>query len=200
VLRQELAKNSDAASAEGHANSNFAVARGGATEKQIGEVGAGEQKNETDGGEEGKQHGSDRTDDFFAQAYDVGLHAGIGIGIELSEVLRNALQFGLSLREWDTVLEAGDDEEIVAAMIGEILRSERERHPELVIGIREMEILGHDTDDGITFAVEKNRFAKDCGVGSKTALPQTVANQDGVAAGGLIVFRSEDAAKGGIHF
>jgi hypothetical protein len=200
VFGQELAKNSDAASAEGHANSNFAVACGGATEKQIGEVGAGDQKNETGGGEEGKQHGTDRTDDFFAEADDVGLHAGIGIGIELSEVLRNALQFGLGLLEWDTALEAGYDEEIVAAMVGEILRSEREWHPELVIGIREMKILGRHADDGITFAVEKNGFAKDSGVGSKAALPQAVANHDDVPAGGLIVFRGEDAAKSGIHF
>ena len=63
-----------------------------------------------------------------------------------------------------------------------------------------MKTLRHDTDDVIAFPVQQNRFARNLRVRAEAALPQAVAHHDDVPAGGLIVFRSEDAAQSRIHF
>ena len=84
-------------------------------------------------------------------------------------------------------------------MIGEVLGSQGDRHPKLVVWIREMKSRRHDADDGIALAIEQNGCAQNLRIRAKAALPQTVAHHHDMLASGLVVLCCKDAANGGIQ-
>jgi len=108
---------------------------------------------------------------IFLECDNVRLHACIGIGIKFRKTLRDTIQFALGLRKRNILLEPRGDDQIVAPMIGEVLGSQGDGDPELVVGIREMKTRRHDADDGIALTIEQDCFVQNLRIRAKAALP-----------------------------
>ena len=121
-------------------------------EEQVGDVGAGDQKHQTDGPEEGEERRSDRPDDGLLQRNDDESLAQIRVGEVLLEPLRDRVGLVLGLRTRHAVLETRDDVEVAGSAdlgLGRVVaeryrgfgRPEAGRTPELGV-IRKLEPRG----------------------------------------------------------
>ncbi len=136
------------------------MARRCTSEQQACDVRAHDQQNETHCAKKSEEYGTHRAGNLFAEGDYIRPDSGVGIRIELREALRDAIHFLLRLRLRRIRFEPSDDEQIVASVIGQILGSQCDGHPELVVWIWKMKIRRHDADDGIAFSVEQNRFSQ----------------------------------------
>src|SRR5262249_28622533 len=79
------------------------------------------------------------------------------------------------------------------------LAVERQRRPDVHAPIRELEIGGHDPDDGVVHAVELEALTDDGGVGGEAPAPESVTEDDGRRASVLSFLIEEPAARRRAH-
>ena len=64
---------------------------------------------------------------------------------------------------------------------------------------RSIRVSWHDADDGVTLAVEKNRFIDEGWIAAELALPQTMAKQYDMIGPDCVFFRKKAPSEGGRH-
>ena len=100
-LDQHLLEDARAAGAERGADGELFAPRERASEQQVGDVRAGDQEHEGDGGEEHDERHPHVADDQLLQRHDDGTPPGVGLGILLLEALRDRVHLRLRLpRRW----------------------------------------------------------------------------------------------------
>jgi len=137
---QDLAQKLGARGTESDADGHFMLTSGGLGEKEIGNVGAGDEKNEENDNHQGAQ---EKKDGVFvawrerASLFEAEAETSVGAGMGLSETLREDLEFRGGFGVGDAGLEAGGDNDpvIVAGVemtcIGKELIDVADRNPEL---------------------------------------------------------------------
>jgi len=114
---RKLANDAQTASAERRADGDFPPPCHRARQEQVGDIGAGDQQNEADDGEqyhEGLAHGPGRK---LAQRNQKHIVAR-GDGILLVQARNDGVDIALCLRERDAGLEAADNGEVMGFAIG----------------------------------------------------------------------------------
>jgi hypothetical protein len=125
----------------------------------------------------------------------------IGIGMSLRETLGQKIEFRGSLRLPNARLKAGShgDPMIIALVkmsgVGKELINIADGNPELRVEdeIDATEIGWGNADDGVRMARERDGFAKDVGIGSKTRFPDAIAEDDD---GRVLFVGAESTAEG----
>jgi hypothetical protein len=137
---QDLAQKLGARGTESDADGHFMLTSGSLGEKEIGNVGAGDEKNEENDNHQGAQ---EKKDGVFvawrerASLFEAEAETSVGAGMGLSETLREDLEFRGGFGVGDAGLEAGGDNDpvIVAGVemtcIGKELIDVADRNPEL---------------------------------------------------------------------
>ena len=106
---EQLADDSTPAGAKRGANSDFFRARSGSREKQVGDIGAGDQQHETDGTQEDQQRGSDVSHNFFLHRHETDGPAFILRRKFARQPFADRVHFGLSLRDRNSGLQPPKD-------------------------------------------------------------------------------------------
>src|SRR6266700_2581852 len=83
----------------------------------------------------------------------------------------------------------------MASTIDHFLSGQRERGPELIVGIGKMKSRRHDPYDFVGLVIQKNLVAQDARISGKAASPQAVAYQQDLRVTGVILFGSKNAAE-----
>ena len=94
---EELLHDARAARAHGGADGDLFAARKGACEKEIGDVGTGDEKDEGDGGEHHEERGTDIADGLVAERMKDCAPAFVIGGVGLFEPLGDGVHLGLCL-------------------------------------------------------------------------------------------------------
>ena len=116
--------------AERGADGDFLTAGDGFGEHEVGDIGASNEENESDGTEKEEQSGTNINDELFAQRKDGGAPALVIFGIELLKASGDGAELGLCLADINGGLEAGNDEIVVIAANGALLAGPGEGHPQ----------------------------------------------------------------------
>ena len=196
AFRHELTDQMPAPGAQGGAHGELTMARLGAREQQVREIGAGDQQDESDGR---LQH-PDRAAGAPDQLLPHRLHlqdvtcAGLGLGIlagsqrleampllqadTLSPVPQQRRELRLRLLRRDTVLQPADQIEEVTAPVGADAGVETERKPHLGPVVHHVGARRHDADHLARQAVHLDGLA-DHVAAAEGGLPELV-RQDGV--------------------
>src|SRR6267143_269968 len=188
ALREKLAHDAQTASAERRTDGDFPSPRHRARQEQIRDIGASNQQDEADDGEqyhEGLAHRPGRELTQRNQLYIVAR----GDGILLVQARNDGVDIALCLRERDAGLEAADDVQIVGFAVAadislpvgkgaEDLGNDVNRiDPELNVRAAVPEVGGEDADDLHGLVVESEGAANDGAVAGKVALPEAVGEQ-----------------------
>jgi len=96
----------------------------------------------------------------------------------LGHPLVNRLKLHIRLRDGNARREPRDRGEIVVVVAGELLRGERDRHPQFLAVCGDVERRRHDANDGVRNAVQTNLPAQDRGIGAEAPRPQPMAEND----------------------
>src|SRR5262249_43002375 len=145
----------------------FATAAGGAGEKKIGDVGASDQKHETNGADEHENGGTNVASELVTKWNSKGTVPSVGVGMFGFELLGYDGEIGICSGQRDAEFEASDDLEIVAVVLGEFLLGEMCGCPDLSLAIGKLETARHHADDSAFFVVQKNVSAYDAGVATE---------------------------------
>src|SRR5205814_9338475 len=86
-----------------------------------------------------------------------------------------------------------------AAVIGTLLRRQRQRRPEHVVAVGKMKSFRHDADDRVRFVVQTNRLPDDSSISAVPARPQAVAEQRDMRRSGTIFILGEGASEERLH-
>src|ERR1700726_4399909 len=167
---EKLTQNAAAAGAESGADSNFAFARCGAREHQVCDVGASDEKDEANGGNQYKEARA-------CTSVQLGLKAGdsrkvllIDSWILLLELLENRFHLCLGLLDGNVRLQAAHHDNGMGFAV-EISGIDRQRHPdvELAAGAEHRKITREHIDDCVRLLVEGNTLANDAGNAAEAA-------------------------------
>src|SRR5580700_1038360 len=201
---EQLAHHAALTGAERCANGEFTRASGGAREKQVGDVDARDEQNESDGGKQDEQERLDALHHFLFYGRDGDAAIFVSVGIGDGEIVSDGGHVRARLRERDALLDASHA--INAGMdfaVAEerILRgAERYVHvagTEINVATAKVEIGGQHADDGVVGAVEIHGFADDVTRGSEFGFPERRAEDDGRRGAELVFGGSKIAAKRG---
>ena len=181
------------------ADRHLALARVGAREQQVGDVGARDQEQERDRAGQGLERGTRGADHDFVERLELermvlgvghvaGRHAGAPVGDQRVEL--GARRDQRRLRS-----QAAEQIEKVAAAAGAVLGPERERQPHRNVALLEVEARRHHAQQRARGAVDDHRPADDRGRGAERLDPQAVRD-DGDRRTTLDVLRfGEDASE-----
>ena len=64
----------------------------------------------------------------------------------------------------------------MAAAVDQFIRSQCQRHPELIVRVRKMKSRRHDADDLVALVVQKNLLAQNAEIRCEAAPPEAVAD------------------------
>jgi len=214
---KKLPENPAGSCADGCANGEFPAAGHGARKKKIGDIGAGDQKNETYGCEENKQIEANVADKLFFHREDADAGILVRFGIDLGEIRGDEVHIRFGLRECNAGFETAD-----SVHTHSHLTIEEERVVVLTDGnvdfcvVAEVFIdvmkVGRDyAGDGVRDVVELHRLTDDSGRTGEFVFPETFGDQrDGRLTWVIFVWReittedgidAEDREKfGGDHF
>lgn len=185
-------------SPEGGADGELALLAGGARDHESGDIGAADEHQESNHAKEGEQHGLGLAAQLMAEAVDDGAGVGVGVGVLLFEALRDAAHFSAGLFEGDAGLEAADHLEEVGAAAGALLGVPGERREKLGFPAGDLEAWGHDADNGVGRAVERDGLSDDGGIAAEAVAPETVAEDDDGGGAGVVFLFIEDPAEEGL--
>ena len=198
ALGEEQAHEARAGGAERDADRDLVPPRQRPREEKVRDVGAGDEEDEPDGGEEDEDLRARASDEVLAQRDEA--RAGlVGVAV-LAEAAGERAELRLRLRGGDAGGEPRDDVEVVRAHVGDRIDrraqgvlgdDEARRRPELA-GLREAHALGDDADDGVRLPVEEDGSPDDAGVGVEAAAPGPLGEDDLTAA---VDPRAEPAAE-----
>ncbi len=179
-----------------HAGTNYdcAAARGRAGQQQAGEIHAGNQQDQTYGGKQKQKSRTGVADDALAQRNEAADAAGVMFRILLTKGGVDSGDFGLGLGEADAGLEAHVGvHEINAAFA----RGGGVDHTQRGIDVRRFalqpEIRGHDSDNLVEIAAQRDVFADGGGIAGEMLGPKRVAEQHDARAA-VLIFAGRDQA------
>ena len=178
-----------AASAERSAGRELTLPYRSAHQQKIGDVGAGDEKNKTDGAEQDQQRLPCVADDKILQrGYRETILRAESAGVFAAKLIDSELQLRVGLLQGDARLEPRCSGKVV----GHILRIEieLEGHPKICRCIGD-EVVANDADYQIRLAVDLDRPADDIGLPTEAALPQAVTQHDDAAAVGTVFCSGE---------
>ena len=184
ALGEQLTNDVPASGAERRARSKFPLARGGANQQQIRNVGAGNQEHQTDGA---KQYVKGRTSiadhQLLPQDHAEATVRSQRAGVCGAILVGGQLQLSVGHGHGDAGLQARDHAEVV----GLVRRSELKLkgQPE-ISGIIRNELAADYAYDLIRLSVELNISADDRAICAESPVPQTVTQYHHVSAMGAI--------------
>src|SRR5579859_1319127 len=206
TFQKQFTGDAVGAGAESGADGKFLAAAFDANEKEVGDIGAGDEQNHADGGHENPESAADIADDVLFEGAEIRdemsifknfcAEAGRG-GERGSNDGRHASYVRVGLLESDAGFEASESfvAEVAQEQFAAIpFEGEKERR---FPPIEEMEAGWEDADDFARFAVDVEGLAED---GIRTAeplLPIAVTEDDSVWRAWRIVLMGEEAAEGG---
>jgi hypothetical protein len=180
------------AGAERRAHGDFVGACRGAREQQIRDVGAGDDENQRDGGEQQVERGSRVADELILQRSDGGALLIVRRRIRGFEAGGDRRHFRLSLFERDAFLQSADD-----AIVVRRPRRGFGLHPcrKPDVGLAGAAKAGrHHANDRERPLAEADGAANGAGVTAEPPHPELVANDRSQRTAGRFVRRLEDAA------
>jgi hypothetical protein len=199
ALGQDELDQFPARGAEGRANRVLAAARGVAGKLKVGQVGAGDEKDEA--GESEDQDGNRATGTVLRAGIEahepeaaILVRGGIGKREAVGESGHRSLRGG----EWYGGLEARDDGEVGVLAIGgrDIGQCERAPGGDFAEEHGVVEAGRHDADDGDGLAIDPERAAEDAGIRTEALEPGGVGKNDDSVVAGAVFFGRERAAQG----
>jgi hypothetical protein len=186
-----------AARAERGAHGQLALARAGAHQQQVGDVGARDEQHEADRAEQDDEVGLGAAREGVGERLGEGRAPAVRVGVECARALGHGAHLGVGLPDRDAgAHQAHDLQEVVAAVL-RVLRVEGHRRPDLAGVQGELELVGHDADDRARAVVDADGAADDVGVGAEALAPEAVLDEDdGVGAGPALLLAEGAAALG----
>ena len=147
---QQLADEASASSTHRSADGYFPATVRSAGQEEIGDVGAGDEQNETNGADEKQQCRANVFDDLLLQGNDVSAGAGVVDRVLLFEAFGDADHFGVGLFARDARFETanGEDAGMPVAIVGKCFCPRRERQIDIG-GAEQFEVRREDADDGV---------------------------------------------------
>ena len=189
-----MTEESRAAGADSRANGEFAAPGPASGEEQIANVGAGDEQNETYRAEEDRERSAGVAEQILFERGGVDAPAVVDLGIGGGEAVGDSGEFELRAGHICVRFHAREDGVGVVAAIGELVFCRKKRDPEFgVCGETEQGLRGHNPDDAVGLAVERDGSADGVRIGGEIFTPEFVAKDDGAIAG-LHVGRGEGAA------
>src|SRR6266852_4371056 len=206
ALEQEIGGDACTAGAQSGAHSELLTATFDADEQQIGNVGAGDQKDHADRAHEDPEDAADVTDYVAFERTDIRTDAGVFEELEAEAGGRrkrthnnrkHAGNVGVDLLDSDAGLEPGKTLVAEVAKMGFVaIKLERDDYTG-IFPVQEVESLGQDADDLSRFAVHEDIVADDGRIAGKFAAPIAVGKNGGFrSARGIILFREGAAQQG----
>ena len=207
IFDEELSHEAGTADAEGLADGDLTAAAGAAGQKQVGDIGAGDEQNHSDYAHQEHDHGGEHA---AAAIPPDGNELGAGIVFRMGELARELRgdggELGLGLPRRDTGGEAGVAAQPVVApreaarAIHRLAHGGRQVHLEGESEDGALETFGGDADDGEVAIVQADLAADQIRVGGESLLPEAMAHHDDrVPSGIFVLFRLEEAAGGGLN-
>src|SRR6185437_10401294 len=175
---------------------DFGETPGHADEGESSEIGTGDEQNESGGAHEGDGAGTQLGgESLLKRNGEVGnFQAGI-FAFDLRDAIGpGAIQLGIGLLPGCRAVQAEDDAEVGALSFA--LRAGLKRCVE--VGVERCGgVLREDADDRVGFAFEVDGLANEIAIGSENAMPEVVAEYDGLRPFGRIFGSGEGASEGG---
>src|SRR3954454_547886 len=184
ALCEQLANDVPASGTQRRAGSKFPLARGGANQQQIRNVGAGNQEHESDSAKQYvKRRASIADHQLLPQNHSEAVVRSQRAGVCGAILIGGQLQLSVGHGNGDARLQARDHTEVV----GLVRRSELKLkgQPE-VSGIIRNELAADYAYDLIRLSVELNISADDRAICAKSPVPQTVTQYHHISAMGAI--------------
>ena len=192
-LGQELSQDAAAVGAESRANGELAPPAGGARQQQVHDRRAGHRQQQ--------EHGAEQADEggrvFAGQAVAQRHQGDPQVARFRRKLPADAFEDPGDLRQRLLAAHAGGQasdrgQEMVRAL--GLMRRERHRSPQLAV-LREAEAGGHNPDHRPRLAAHLDALPENGTVATEAALPQAVAQEDGVFPARPILLRHEVAAQ-----
>ena len=196
---QQLAHEATARRAKRGPERQLPLARAGADEQQVRDVGAGDQQHAPDRAQEQEQGSFDgaavarRIDRYYR-----GAPALVGVGIGGLQPPGDGVELGLRGFEGHAGGEASPDRDRVFVAAAEIL-VHRERHPQVEVRLQEVEVARQHPDNGERPPVHQERLSDDGRVATVASPPQPVAQDDDPVPAGYLLLRKKGAAMRRLH-
>ena len=196
---EKLAEEALARGAEGSADGDFFLARGGASHQEVRDVGAGDEQDEGDGAEKQPEGGAHvAIEEVVFQRLDARGPAFIGFWVDFGDVGGDGGHVRIGLREGDAGLHARENDKPVEIVV-DLVGREDERKEEFAFAA----IGGAgraDADDGVEFAIHVDFAADDVRIGAEMVAPELVGEDDDVIFSGDGFVGGEVAAEEGLFF
>ena len=177
---EKLTNNLAAARADGGANGELSRAGGAARSKKIGQVGAGNEQDQSDGAEEQGEIGAIFPNQTFEKRRDVDRLLRVGFRIRLFQTRGDAFHFRARLIDSHARLQPPPDEQ--HRMNGAILPDRNDAAPEGKPGLtvlRRCHLGRHHANDGETLIVKADGTPEDIWVATKGPLPKPFVDDNG---------------------
>ncbi len=164
ALRQQLTQQPPRAGTEGRPDRHFGLARGGAHQQQVGDVGAGQQQQATDAGQHHLQRRLDAADHQLAHVARAGDEFRVRLRVGRSQPRPDGVQLAIGTGGGGSAREPADTRHVVRAAIArlEIVRRRYRRRPEIGSRRGDHRTRGH-ADHGHRFAAEFDGPTDDAG-------------------------------------
>ena len=183
--------------AESGANGEFFFAGGGAGEKEIGDVAATDEEEQTDSGEDDVERGAEIANDEIGE----GLHPNgemlwIIFRINSGKAFGDDVEIGFGLFGGDTGFEMSHEKPealVGAGRSGDFGATGFFGDPH--VGVPPTETRWHDADEGAGRAVEDECFIQDGGIGDEFGDPGFVSKDEHGRSTGFVIGGLHDATK-----
>ena len=202
AFAEELTDEPATRCTDGFAQGHLALARSGAREQKIRNIGAGDQQDEAHGREQHRETGAQRAD----QAFREGLRgdadfSGIYEAVKLALIAGvDGVEFGLCGGERFTGAQAPKQTQI-AGSGANLFRTQERRignsgHPDIRLGKlqRETKAGRENADNGHRFTIDSHGATERAGIGSEMAVPETIGDDGHACGAGGFFFRTKIAA------
>ncbi len=202
-LDQNLSRHPATAGSERSAYRVFTRPRDRPSEREAGDVAAGDEEDTGNRAEDGQQHGPGTADDVVDQGTGSRAPASVRVRELLLVESGQAIQFSVRLLDGHTASEAGDGVEPPEVPI-EVGRVEAEWNPEVcslpvwkgsLSSTDVLEARRHDADDDKRPAREVDRASDNGGIGAEPRAPDPIAQDDAVGSARTLVVARECAAE-----
>src|SRR6266704_6817289 len=206
AFEEKIGSDARAAGAQRGAHRQLLTAAFDADEQQIGDIGAGDQKDHADRTHEDPEHTAYVTDNIVLEGTNVGADVRIFEELDAEAGRRrkgshnnrkHASNVGVDLLDSDARLEPGETLIAEVAKMGFVtVKLERGDYGG-IFPIKEVKSLRQDADDLPGFAVHNNVAADDGSIAAKFAAPIAVSEHDGLRSARRIILQGEGAAEQG---
>ena len=165
AFREQLADDARAAGSHGGANGEFTLASCSADQQKIGDIGAGDEKDEAHGSDEHEKRRSHIADNGIAERLDAEcFFRGRACWVATAELIGGNFHLGVGLGQGHSWLEAACDQEVVALIVAVGIELEGKPDVSLRVGI---EGFSDDAEDGVGLIAEHQSPADDVRVATK---------------------------------